>query len=100
MIKPDEISSIIKNRIENYELQTEISNTGSVLEVGDGIARGVYAADDTADVSVSGYRCDSVAVSECASRGKSYNSACCGRIGGSLGEYGSVNHAALGYGGI
>jgi len=39
MIKPDEISSIIKNRIENYELQTEISNTGSVLEVGDGIAR-------------------------------------------------------------
>ncbi|MBQ8168755.1 F0F1 ATP synthase subunit alpha [bacterium] len=39
MIKPDEISSIIKNRIENYELQTEVSNTGSVLEVGDGIAR-------------------------------------------------------------
>ncbi len=39
MIKPDEISSIIKNRIENYELQTEITNTGSVLEVGDGIAR-------------------------------------------------------------
>ena len=39
MIKPDEISSIIKNRIQNYELQTEVSNTGSVLEVGDGIAR-------------------------------------------------------------
>ena len=39
MIKPDEISSIIKSRIENYELQTEVSNTGSVLDVGDGIAR-------------------------------------------------------------
>ena len=39
MIKPDEISSIIKNRIENFDLQTEISNTGSVLDVGDGIAR-------------------------------------------------------------
>lgn len=38
-IKPDEISSIIKNKIENYESQTEISNIGSVLEVGDGIAR-------------------------------------------------------------
>ncbi len=38
-IKPDEISSIIKSKIENYESQTEISNVGSVLEVGDGIAR-------------------------------------------------------------
>lgn len=39
VIKPDEISSIIKNKIENFELQTQISNTGSVLEIGDGIAR-------------------------------------------------------------
>ena len=39
MIQPDEISSIIKNRIENYDLQTEISNTGIVLQVGDGIAK-------------------------------------------------------------
>lgn len=39
LIQPDEISSIIKNKIENYELQTEISNTGTVLSVGDGIAR-------------------------------------------------------------
>ncbi len=38
-IKPDEISSIIKSKIENYELKTEVSNTGSVIEVGDGIAR-------------------------------------------------------------
>lgn len=39
VIKPDEISSIIKSKIENYEAQTEIANVGSVLEVGDGIAR-------------------------------------------------------------
>ena len=39
LIQPDEISSIIKSKIDNYELQTEVSNTGSVLEVGDGIAR-------------------------------------------------------------
>ncbi len=39
LIQPDEISSIIKNKIDNYELQTEISNTGTVLEIGDGIAR-------------------------------------------------------------
>ena len=39
LIQPDEISSIIKEKIDNYELQTEISNTGTVLEIGDGIAR-------------------------------------------------------------
>lgn len=39
LIKPDEISSIIKNKIENYDIQTEVSNTGRVIEVGDGIAR-------------------------------------------------------------
>lgn len=39
LIKPDEISSIIKNKIENYDIQTEVSNTGQVIEVGDGIAR-------------------------------------------------------------
>ena len=32
LIQPDEISSIIKNKIDNYELQTEVSNTGTVLE--------------------------------------------------------------------
>lgn len=39
VIKPDEISSIIKSKIESYESQTEIHNVGSVLEIGDGIAR-------------------------------------------------------------
>jgi len=38
-IKPDEISSIIKEKIENYELKTQVENTGSVIDVGDGIAR-------------------------------------------------------------
>ncbi|MBR1754190.1 F0F1 ATP synthase subunit alpha [bacterium] len=39
LIKPDEISAIIKEKIQNYEAQTEVSNVGSVLELGDGIAR-------------------------------------------------------------
>ncbi len=39
LIKPDEISSIIKSKIENFQSQTEIANTGKVIEVGDGIAR-------------------------------------------------------------
>lgn len=39
VINPDEISSILKENIRNYEAKAEISNIGSVLEVGDGIAR-------------------------------------------------------------
>ncbi len=39
LIKPDEISAIIKSKIENYEAATEVANTGTVIEVGDGIAR-------------------------------------------------------------
>ncbi|OGI01450.1 MAG: F0F1 ATP synthase subunit alpha [Candidatus Melainabacteria bacterium GWF2_37_15] len=38
-IRPDEISSIIKAKIEKYESTLEISDIGTVLEVGDGIAR-------------------------------------------------------------
>ena len=38
-IRPDEITSIIKAKIENYASEMEVSNIGSVLEVGDGIAR-------------------------------------------------------------
>ena len=39
VIRPDEISSLIKSKIENYHSGVEVSNNGQVLEVGDGIAR-------------------------------------------------------------
>src|SRR5574344_1331610 len=39
VINPDEITSIIKTKVENYDSKTEISNIGTVLEIGDGIAR-------------------------------------------------------------
>lgn len=38
-IKPDEISSIIRSKIEQYEETLEVSDIGTVIEVGDGIAR-------------------------------------------------------------
>ncbi|OGH99198.1 MAG: F0F1 ATP synthase subunit alpha [Candidatus Melainabacteria bacterium RIFOXYA12_FULL_32_12] len=38
-IRPDEISSIIRSKIEQYESILEISDVGTVIEVGDGIAR-------------------------------------------------------------
>ncbi len=38
-IKAEEISKIIENQIQNYEQRVEMSETGTVLYVGDGIAR-------------------------------------------------------------
>ena len=38
-IRPEEISSILKQQIENYDKNVEASEVGTVIEVGDGIAR-------------------------------------------------------------
>jgi F-type H+-transporting ATPase subunit alpha len=43
-IRADEISSVLKGHIENYEKKVEVSETGTVLSVGDGIAR-VYGLE-------------------------------------------------------
>ena len=45
-IKPEEVSKIIRNEIEGYNKSLDIANTGTVLEVGDGIAR-VYGLSKT-----------------------------------------------------
>ena len=44
MNNPGEISSIIKSQIENYKSRVEMTETGKVILVGDGIARvyGLY----------------------------------------------------------
>lgn len=38
-IRPEEVSSVIKAEIKNYKKNLDVKTTGSVLEVGDGIAR-------------------------------------------------------------
>ena len=43
-IRPDEISAILKQQIEDYDKSVSVSNVGTVLQVGDGIAR-VYGLD-------------------------------------------------------
>jgi len=43
-IRPDEISSIIREQIEKYDQDVKVDNVGTVLQVGDGIAR-VYGLD-------------------------------------------------------
>jgi F-type H+-transporting ATPase subunit alpha len=43
-IRPDEISDIIRQQIEEYDQSVKVNNVGTVLQVGDGIAR-VYGLD-------------------------------------------------------
>ncbi len=38
-IRPEEISAILKQQIERYQSEVEVSNVGSVIFVGDGISR-------------------------------------------------------------
>jgi len=38
-LRPEEISSVIKEQIKNYSAQMEVSNVGTVIQVADGIAR-------------------------------------------------------------
>jgi len=43
-IRPDEISNIIRQQIESYDQDVQIDNIGTVLQIGDGIAR-VYGLE-------------------------------------------------------
>ncbi|MBG9794240.1 ATP F0F1 synthase subunit alpha [Paenibacillus dendritiformis] len=38
-IRPEEISTLIKSQIENYKAEIEVAEVGTVINVGDGIAR-------------------------------------------------------------
>jgi F-type H+/Na+-transporting ATPase subunit alpha len=38
-LRPEEITSILKQRIEQFDVETDLSEVGTVLQVGDGIAR-------------------------------------------------------------
>ena len=43
-IRPDEITSIIRQRIESFEYTVDVEEVGEVIQVGDGIAR-VYGLE-------------------------------------------------------
>ncbi len=38
-LRPEEITSILKSRIEDYDVQSDLAEVGTVLQIGDGIAR-------------------------------------------------------------
>jgi F-type H+/Na+-transporting ATPase subunit alpha len=44
-LRPEEITSILKDRIENYDVETDLAEVGTVLQVGDGIAR-IYGLEN------------------------------------------------------
>jgi F-type H+-transporting ATPase subunit alpha len=44
-LRPEEITQILKSRIEQYDVATDLSEVGTVLEIGDGIAR-VYGLEN------------------------------------------------------
>ncbi|MDR2572000.1 MAG: F0F1 ATP synthase subunit alpha [Oscillospiraceae bacterium] len=44
-LRPDEISSVIKQQIQSYSAKLDVSEAGSVIQVGDGIAR-VYGLEN------------------------------------------------------
>lgn len=44
-IKPEEITSIIKSEIERYEKKIETVDSGTIIQIGDGVAR-VYGLDE------------------------------------------------------
>ncbi|MFN2627495.1 MAG: F0F1 ATP synthase subunit alpha, partial [Gaiellaceae bacterium] len=44
-LRPEEITSILKQRIEQYDVETNLAEVGTVLQVGDGIAR-VYGLEN------------------------------------------------------
>ncbi len=45
-IKPSEVTAILRQQLQNYDTNSELEETGTVLVVGDGIARvyGLYNA--------------------------------------------------------
>ncbi|MGC7879470.1 F0F1 ATP synthase subunit alpha, partial [Desulforudis sp. 1190] len=44
-LRPEEISAIIRQQIEKYEAQVEVTDVGTVIQIGDGVAR-VYGLEN------------------------------------------------------
>ena len=42
-IKPAEVSALLKKQLESADIQSSFDEIGTVLEVGDGIVRGLWS---------------------------------------------------------
>jgi F-type H+-transporting ATPase subunit alpha len=50
-LRPEEITSILKQRIEEYSVETDLAEVGTVLQIGDGIAR-VYGLENAVSMEM------------------------------------------------
>ncbi len=50
-LRPEEITTILKQRIEDFAVETDLAEVGTVLQVGDGIAR-VYGLESAASMEM------------------------------------------------
>ena len=50
-LRPEEITAILKERIQEFEVETDLAEVGTVLQVGDGIAR-VYGLESAASMEM------------------------------------------------
>jgi F-type H+-transporting ATPase subunit alpha len=50
-LRPEEITSILRQRIEHYDVETDLAEVGSVLQVGDGIAR-IYGLENAVSMEM------------------------------------------------
>ena len=50
-LRPEEITSILKQRIEQYDVETDLAEVGTVLQVGDGIAR-IYGLENAVSMEM------------------------------------------------
>jgi F-type H+-transporting ATPase subunit alpha len=50
-LRPEEITSILKQRIEEYSVESDLAEVGTVLQVGDGIAR-VYGLENAVSLEM------------------------------------------------
>jgi F-type H+-transporting ATPase subunit alpha len=60
-IRPDEISSIIRQQIETYNKEAEVLNVGTVLQVGDGIAR-IYGLEKVMAGELVEFQCGTIGI--------------------------------------
>ena len=66
----DEIASVIQREIEHYESQIDVREVGTVLEVGDGMARVYGLFDAGCEGAFVGHGSDSGQRRDCAAAGK------------------------------
>ncbi len=50
-IRADEISKVLKEQIRNYNKNIEVSETGTVLSVGDGVAK-IYGLETATPLKI------------------------------------------------